>query len=312
MIPAFNAEDSISRSVRSAVDAGAFEVIVVDDGSIDSTAECAERAGAIVIRQNNSGAAAARRAGVRLARGEYLILLDADDALVEVGVQRGLSMIAANERIVGAVGRVLEVGASGDVAESVGWSEGVTINSLYARAHSPAPPAAFVWRATAVREALEEPPLGLWPRYAEDYELVLRLALLGQIASHEGICCVYARDGGKSAMHPERSIASAQLIREHYGPVVGISVKRLRPAKKASLSLRKRSSAGTGYFARLRRVSYLAAAAALDFSYAGAAFRGGLSAIAGALGLSRRSAQNAANGCSELLSQKPQRSDHHD
>src|SRR5204863_2345947 len=60
-----------------------FEVIVVDDGSTDDTAE---RARSIVadkrvqdIRQPNAGASAARNAGIEAAGGVYVSMLDADD-----------------------------------------------------------------------------------------------------------------------------------------------------------------------------------------------------------------------------------------
>jgi lipopolysaccharide/colanic/teichoic acid biosynthesis glycosyltransferase/glycosyltransferase involved in cell wall biosynthesis len=55
-----------------------YEVIVVDDGSTDDTAEIAEQHAVRVIRQNNGGPAAARNAGARIARGTLLAFTDAD------------------------------------------------------------------------------------------------------------------------------------------------------------------------------------------------------------------------------------------
>lgn len=57
-----------------------YEVIVVDDGSSDDTAEIATRRGARVIRQANAGPASARNAGARAAAGELLAFTDADCA----------------------------------------------------------------------------------------------------------------------------------------------------------------------------------------------------------------------------------------
>lgn len=54
------------------------EVIVVDSGSSDDTAEVARRAGARVIRHEVPGASAARNAGARAAQGSLLVFLDAD------------------------------------------------------------------------------------------------------------------------------------------------------------------------------------------------------------------------------------------
>jgi lipopolysaccharide/colanic/teichoic acid biosynthesis glycosyltransferase/glycosyltransferase involved in cell wall biosynthesis len=55
-----------------------YEVIVVDDGSTDSTADIAKKMGAIVISQPNGGPAAARNAGAKMASGELLLFTDAD------------------------------------------------------------------------------------------------------------------------------------------------------------------------------------------------------------------------------------------
>jgi lipopolysaccharide/colanic/teichoic acid biosynthesis glycosyltransferase/glycosyltransferase involved in cell wall biosynthesis len=55
-----------------------YEVIIVDDGSTDDTVKIAEQYGVSVISQCNLGPAAARNAGVRIARGTLLVFTDAD------------------------------------------------------------------------------------------------------------------------------------------------------------------------------------------------------------------------------------------
>jgi glycosyltransferase involved in cell wall biosynthesis len=81
VIPAFNEERSIDRVVRSARQSG-MDVLVVDDGSADRTAELAEAAGAIVERhgRNQGKGVAIRTAAAWVLRHEYdaAVFLDAD------------------------------------------------------------------------------------------------------------------------------------------------------------------------------------------------------------------------------------------
>jgi glycosyltransferase involved in cell wall biosynthesis len=82
VIPAHNAERTLTQ-VLSAVRAEASavpleEVIVVNDGSADATAELARAGGAKVVSQARLGPAAARNLGARYARGEVIVFLDAD------------------------------------------------------------------------------------------------------------------------------------------------------------------------------------------------------------------------------------------
>jgi Glycosyl transferase family 2 len=83
VIPCLDEADSIEQSVTSIVSALgnaalAGEVLVVDNGSEDGSAELAERAGARVIREPRRGYGSAYLAGFGEARGEYIVMLDAD------------------------------------------------------------------------------------------------------------------------------------------------------------------------------------------------------------------------------------------
>jgi Glycosyl transferase family 2 len=100
LIPAFNAEEWISDTLRSAI-AQTWErkeIIVVDDGSTDHTLAIArqfESDGVRVVTQRNQGAAAARNHAYSLSQGDYIQWLDADDLLAPDKIA---SQIAAAER----------------------------------------------------------------------------------------------------------------------------------------------------------------------------------------------------------------------
>ncbi|MFR9777763.1 bifunctional polysaccharide deacetylase/glycosyltransferase family 2 protein [Micromonospora sp. MS34] len=83
IVPAYNEAANIAATVRSLIASGypRLEVIVVDDGSSDGTADIVERMGlrgVRVIRQANAGKPAALNAGIRAARANLLVLVDGD------------------------------------------------------------------------------------------------------------------------------------------------------------------------------------------------------------------------------------------
>jgi len=82
IIPAYNAARFLAETLRSALGQtlGDIEVIVVDDGSKDDTAEVARSFPAVrYVHQKNAGVSAARNTGAAHATGEFLAFLDSDD-----------------------------------------------------------------------------------------------------------------------------------------------------------------------------------------------------------------------------------------
>jgi glycosyltransferase involved in cell wall biosynthesis len=84
VIPAYNAETYLSAALESALtQSGLDEVIVIDDGSTDKTAEIAQSFKRVrYVHQEHLGLAVARNRGSQESRGEYLAFLDADDIWV--------------------------------------------------------------------------------------------------------------------------------------------------------------------------------------------------------------------------------------
>lgn len=102
VVPVYNTERYLPACLES-IDvqrAGSFEVILVDDGSTDGSplicdAYCDEHDGVSVIHKENEGLLAARRDGLREARGLYVLSLDSDDTLIDGCIQKVLSAIAS-------------------------------------------------------------------------------------------------------------------------------------------------------------------------------------------------------------------------
>jgi glycosyltransferase involved in cell wall biosynthesis len=80
VVPVYNGGGTLDLCLRAALasEHPAFEILVVDDGSTDDSARTAAELGCRLIRQSNQGPAAARNAGAAQARGELIVLLDAD------------------------------------------------------------------------------------------------------------------------------------------------------------------------------------------------------------------------------------------
>ena len=90
IIPIYNVEDTLRRclmSVLPQVD-DTMEVVLIDDGSTDSSALIAEemiqnRTDCTLIHQANGGLSAARNAGIELAKGEFITFIDSDDFVAD-------------------------------------------------------------------------------------------------------------------------------------------------------------------------------------------------------------------------------------
>jgi glycosyltransferase involved in cell wall biosynthesis len=104
VIPAYNAGAFIERAVRSvlAQSRPADEIIVVDDGSRDNTADVVGRFSDQVklIRQANAGVSAARNAGICAAAGDWITFLDADDEWLPDYLKKQIELLSRNPHLV--------------------------------------------------------------------------------------------------------------------------------------------------------------------------------------------------------------------
>ena len=115
LLPAYNEELAIARVLGEVVEAladepYAFEIVVVDDASTDRTAELADEFALdcwqcpvrVVRCPENRGAGAARKVGVREARGEIVVMLDADGTYPAESIRELMRYFPAYDQVNGA------------------------------------------------------------------------------------------------------------------------------------------------------------------------------------------------------------------
>ena len=102
IIPMYNSEKFVEDTVKSALAQTwpSIEIIIIDDGSIDQSVEIVKRfdpsLNIQLIVQENSGACAARNAGFRASRGEYIQYLDADDLLSPTKISEQMDVLLSD------------------------------------------------------------------------------------------------------------------------------------------------------------------------------------------------------------------------
>ena len=183
VIPTYNCADRLAQALASVATQShahhRLEIVVVDDGSTDDTTE---RVGAFAagcdiqtryVRQHNAGPAAARNHGLRLARGDAIAFLDADDWWLPAKIERQAALLGGNvglvycgNTFVDAAGQPLE-----GYVRRIGVHRGDIVLALFCDFFLLT--SAVLLSADAVRAAGPfDESLGV----GEDYEFFLRLA----------------------------------------------------------------------------------------------------------------------------------------
>jgi glycosyltransferase involved in cell wall biosynthesis len=108
VLPCYDEQDAIGPVIgelRGALAGwdGTWEILVVDDGSTDASVARAEACGVRVVRRaENAGAGAARRTGIREARGRWVAMMDADGSYVPKHLPELLSFLPEWDQVNGA------------------------------------------------------------------------------------------------------------------------------------------------------------------------------------------------------------------
>jgi glycosyltransferase involved in cell wall biosynthesis len=212
VVAAYNAERTLRQTITSVLNQTRpdFELVVVDDGSSDRTAELTERfedPRVRLVRQANGGTAAARNTGISNSRAPLIALLDSDDLWLPSYLET--------------MGAVLESDEGAALAYTDAWvlddtSGRVSRTSAAASANPPERPpddprkllklllrGNFVFTSTTFRREVIEEAGGFDGRcdQCEDYELWLRLAARGRrfARTPEPLAVYRNRPGSKSS-----------------------------------------------------------------------------------------------------------------
>jgi len=187
LIPAFNEERVIERSVRQVLQSEnvQLEVIVIDDGSKDRTGQIVRETfgndtRVRLIQLENGGKARALNHGLELAKGELVIALDADTQFEPDTIARLARWLVADETL-GAVAGNAKVGNRVNLVTKWQALEYVTAQNLERRAlarlggMTVVPGAVGAWRKKAILEVGGYPPDTL----AEDQDLTIAIQRAG-------------------------------------------------------------------------------------------------------------------------------------
>jgi len=213
VIPCFNQGRYLGEALDSvqAQSVPAAEVLVVDDGSTDDTAEVAARySGVRYVRQPNRGLAHARNRGFRVTASDFVVFLDADDRLKATALEIGLAAMAPRPECAFVYGHCVRIDADGRRLPTV-----------------PPPPVAgdhytallssnYLWTPAVVmfRRAVCAPYMRFNPLFdaSADYELYLRLTRRFPVFGHGELVAEYRLHEGSMSRDPRRMLACTVTV----------------------------------------------------------------------------------------------------
>jgi glycosyltransferase involved in cell wall biosynthesis len=197
VIPCFNQGHFLAEAIDSvyAQSLPAAELVIVDDGSTDTTSAVASRyPGARYLAQPNLGLARARNRGLRAATGEFLVFLDADDRLRPGAIEAGIHALGAHPRAAVVYGRCQRIDEDGrPIPTTPPLKLGPDAYASFLRENPIWTPAAAMFRRAACGDSLRFDPT---VDASADYRLYLRLARCCEIREHSAIVAEYRQHRG--------------------------------------------------------------------------------------------------------------------
>jgi len=241
IIPCHNGARFLAETLESALTQTlrAHEIVVVDDGSTDASAEIAQGTpGVRCVRQPKSGVSAARNRGLRETTGEYIVFLDADDRLMPDALRVGAAALDGHFDCGFVYGFARDIDVLGRIT---GTHCANVPNASYRtllEGSTLVPSASAMFRRHALEQAggFDETI-----RLAQDHELYLRVARGFTIHSHNTLVVEYRLHERNASRQSPTTMLRAVLR------VIDLQRDHLRGASELQASAR----IGRAHFERL-------------------------------------------------------------
>ena len=182
-----------------------IEIIVIDDGSTDDTAIVMQQyAGQVTyVKQNNQGGTAASNAGIKLASGKYINVLDHDDLFLPTKIERQVQILNSQPEIGLVHCGYYHIDAEGNLLNQVRLlPEGNVLKDLLTRGN-------FIWSGAPLirKECLDK--VGYFEdTFSSDWDLWLRIATAGYLFG-----CIQEPLGGYRLLGGSEMSTSANVSR---------------------------------------------------------------------------------------------------
>ncbi|NOJ47687.1 glycosyltransferase family 2 protein [Bradyrhizobium archetypum] len=218
VLPVFNGANFLGEAIRSVLDQtfSDFELIVVDDGSTDNSAEIAasfQDSRITILKRTNAGIVAALNAGLQVARGKYIARMDADDISVPNRFEKQVEYLELHPACVLVGGLAQGFDEQGKEGFTTGGRHTQTDLSCFPPKVAVSLHPLIMIRADILRS------IGGYRahfKHAEDYDLYLRLAIYGSIDNPSELMLFYRRHASAMSIQnlaeQERNAALSEAI----------------------------------------------------------------------------------------------------
>lgn len=185
VIPLYNAADVIAETIRSVL-AQTWtdrEILVIDDGSTDGSAEVVKSFGDRVRYHafENGGVAKSRNRGIALSRGRYIALLDHDDLWAPTKLAKQVAVLEARPEVGLVITGIAHLERNGSPKRKFPTGPSSRFYQLFVKGFGPTPSVAMIRRSVIERAGGFDERFGsaglddheFWPRVAQHCEIAL-------------------------------------------------------------------------------------------------------------------------------------------